>query len=112
MKLHALLLLCCAAGASASSSSADDHSAAPATKINFMDSIHSTHHYCHLKAKHGGGGAHATATASTHRRRLSGASSGSAVTICPDTCEELAHPHSYISLIFVFFALFLGCTAM
>lgn len=108
MRRGALLLLCCAAGASASST--NDPSAAPAAKINFMEGIHSTHHYCHLKAKHGIGGAHANTA--THRRRLSGASSGSAVTICPDTCEELAHPHSYISLIFVFFALFLGCSAM
>ena len=39
------------------------------------------------------------------------AAGGGHATVCPDTCEGLAHPHSYLALVFLFFALFLGCMA-
>ena len=99
----------------------------------------STHWFCHAKtaaaaaashhgvddaaATHDGHGDATDAAAGAHRRRTraqaarrrlsatAAAGGGGHGTVCPDTCEALAHPHSYLALIFLFFALFLGCVA-
>ena len=87
-------------------------------------SVHGDHGNAKSEATGAGGADTVAAGAKHHRRtqargraggrRLSAAAAaarGGHGTVCPDTCEGLAHPHSYLALIFLFFALFLGIMA-